>query len=320
MLTKRAPDCGACLQQAARLDLLVALGQTLFSAGMGFLSGSMALHAFALQSLGDMLTKTANLLSIRTARRPPSPNFPYGYGKIQFLSAFFIGVSLLLGALFFQYENLSHLNQGMVEVPGRLGILAALVSGLVCEIMYSYMDCVGRENNNLAITASAWDNRSDALSSLAALAGILLANLGFPWADHLAALGVSLLVIRTGFRITSTAARGLLDAVVPTEVLSQVRVMVAETPEILECLALRGRPMGDHWEIDLQVAVAGTLTTEQTHRVENTLINRIVREVKHTGHVHISFVPQNGDSLPSRPAVPPAHTPTPLSDLAREAS
>jgi divalent metal cation (Fe/Co/Zn/Cd) transporter len=68
---------------------------------MGMTTGSAGLHAMALQELADVITKGANWLSIIAAKKRPTARFPYGYGKLQFLSALIMGIMLSSGAALF---------------------------------------------------------------------------------------------------------------------------------------------------------------------------------------------------------------------------
>ncbi|HIJ83717.1 MAG TPA: cation transporter [Magnetococcales bacterium] len=285
------PECVECVLKAAKMDLIVVAGQALFTGAVGFLAGSVALHAFALQFLGDLLAKSVNFWGIRASIRPATKDFPYGYGKIQFLTALFVGLALLAGSVSFMSYNVIHLHEGMVSVPSGLAIVGAMLTGVVCELMYRYMSCVGRENNNLVITAAAWDNRNDALSALLILLGVVATQLGALWADHLAALGVSILVIRAGLVIVTDAVKGSLDVRAPEHVLKEVEKVVDTLPEIKRKMDFRGRRLGDTWELDLRLGVDEGLSVTRLHRLEIELIHRIYQKVPHTGHVHVSFVP-----------------------------
>ncbi|MBF0146043.1 MAG: cation transporter [Magnetococcales bacterium] len=288
---RRKPECVDCVFKAAKLDLAVVAGQALFTGAIGFLTGSVALHAFALQFVGDLLAKSVSFIGIRASIRPPTEDFPYGYGKIQFLTALFVGLALLLGAVSFMAFNVIHLHEGMVSAPSGLAIPGTLLTAAVCELMYRYMSCVGRENNNLVITAAAWDNRNDALSALAILVGVVASKLGATWADHLAALAVSLLVIRAGLVIVTDAVKGLLDVTAPEHVLHEVEEVVGMVPEIRDRIDFRSRRLGDTWELDLRLGVDEGLSVTRLHQLEIELIHQIYQHVPHTGHVHVSFVP-----------------------------
>ncbi len=294
----RKLTCGDCVMKSVRLDLAVAAGQAVFNGALGSLAGSVALHAFALQFLGDLLGKSVNYLGIRASIRPADADFPYGYGKIQFLTALFVGLVLLVGSISFMYYNIIHLHEGKVAAPSGLAIVGTLLTGAVCEVMHRYMSCVGRENNNLVITAAAWDNRNDALSALAILLGVVAAWLGMTWADHLVALVVSLLVMRAGLMIVTDAVKGLLDARAPEHILKEVEEIVDFLPEVRCKKSLRGRRLGDTWELDIVLGVDQGLSVTQLHHLESNLIKQIYQQISHIGHVHVSFIPNSeGDAV-----------------------
>ena len=163
---------------------------------MGYITGSAGLHAMALQELADIITKGVNWLSVIAAKKPPTARFPYGYGKLQFLSALVMGILLSFGAAIFIFYNVQHINSNLVAPPSQFAILAAIMVGITGEIAYRIMDCAGKKNNNMAIMAAAMDNRMDAIASLMVLVGALLSNFGWFVADHIAALAVAVLVIR----------------------------------------------------------------------------------------------------------------------------
>ncbi|MBF0463110.1 MAG: cation transporter [Magnetococcales bacterium] len=284
--------CQACRMQAVWWDLLIALGDAVFMTLMGWITGSMALHAQGLQSLGDFFNKGVTLISVKTAAKPPSRRFPYGFGKIQFLSAAFVGSSLFLGSLAFIYGNLRHINQGLFSAPSYVALLGPLLSMAASFIMYRYLTCVSEQNNNLALTAAALDNRQDLFATGALLLGVLFSILGWPVADHAAAILVSLFTVQIGFSIASRAVHGLLDGTIPDRVLRQIRAVTLQVPGVLGVTRLRGRMLGESWEVDLQILVDGLLPTGDTHQTAQSVRQAILQQVKYTESVHISILPQ----------------------------
>jgi cation diffusion facilitator family transporter len=283
--------CRQCRDTAALTDLLTALALAVFKNGLGILTNSMALQAHALHSLADFLTKGINLVSIRLSTQPPSPRFPYGYGKAQFLSANLIGVSLVLGSLVFLWHNLQHLSAGAVTPPLPAAMIGAVVSAVTAEVMHRYLSCVGRRNNSPAILAAAADNRGDALSSLAVLAGVALSLAGWRIADHLAAILVSLLVLRVGARVAWTSIHGLMDASLPVEVLAQAREIAAGESGVIGVDEIRGRRLGETWALDLRLQIPASLSASELHHLSTTLRQRLNDRLPHAAEVHIAFVP-----------------------------
>ena len=272
-------------------DLLTALGLAVFKYLLGVLTNSMALQAHALHSVADFLTKSVNLASIILSNKPSTKLFPYGYGKIQFLSANFIGVSLTIGSLAFLWYNVHHVTDGRVEAPLPGALIGAMVSAATAEIMHRYLSCVGRRNNSPAVLAAAADNRGDALSSLAVLAGVALSLLGWRVADHLAAILVSLLVLRVGLTVAWNSIHGLMDGSIGSAVLEQVHEIAASHAGVLKVDGIRGRRMGETWALDLCLTVPATMSAAESHALAEALRRRVVGRLHHVADIHIAFVP-----------------------------
>ncbi len=289
-MRKRA-ECRRCRDIAAWIDLCTALGLAAFKYALGVLTNSMALQAHALHSLADFLTKSINLASIKLSSRPATPLFPYGYGKAQFLSANIIGVCLILGSLAFLWHNLHYVSVGGLEPPLPAALIGALVSAATAELMHRYLSCVGLRNNSPAVLAAAADNRGDALSSLAVLAGVALSLMGWRVADHLAAILVSLLVLRVGVTVTWSSIIGLMDGSLPADVLAQARTIAAGHEGVVAVEDVRGRRMGETWSLDLRLCIRPDLTAVESHELAGRLRTRLMDRLHHAAEIHIAFVP-----------------------------
>ncbi len=283
--------CRECRDTAAWTDLLTALGLAVFKNVLGVMTNSMALQAHALHSFADFLTKSINLASIKLSSQPPTRHFPYGYGKVQFLSANIIGVCLMLGASVLLWHTIHHVSVGDVEPPLPAALIGALVSAVTAEVMHRYLSCVGVRNNSPAILAAAADNRGDALSSLAVLVGVGLSLLGWRIADHLAAILVSLLVFRVGVRVAWTSIYGLMDGSLPVAVLDEVRGIAAGHGGVVAVEDVRGRRMGETWSFDLRLRIPASLTVVESHDLAQGLRKRLVERMNHATDIHIAFEP-----------------------------
>ncbi|MEI8395114.1 MAG: magnetosome biogenesis CDF transporter MamB [Rhodospirillaceae bacterium] len=288
---RKRVSCRQCRDTAAWTDLSTALGLAVFKNLLGYLTGSMALQAHALHSFADFLTKSINLASIKLSSKAPTRLFPYGYGKIQFLSANIIGVSLTLGSLAFLWHNLQHLNDGHIKPPLPAALIGAILSATIAEIMHRYLSCVGRRNNSPAVMAAAADNRGDALSSLAVLAGVALSLAGWTFADHLAAILVSVLVFRVGVTVAWNSIHGLMDGSISEDVLNEARQIAAGEPDVLEVEELRGRRMGETWALDMRLRIPAGLTATESHALATKLRETMTERLRHAAEIHIAFVP-----------------------------
>ncbi|MBF0143023.1 MAG: cation transporter [Magnetococcales bacterium] len=283
--------CRQCAGQAARLDFFVTLGETLFSVLMGLMTGSAGLRAMALLTTGDVLSKGINWMAVRFSQRQPTARFPYGYGRIQFLSALFIGVFLAGGAVLFLLHDLRHLQGGPIEQPGGLAALSALLLAASSGLMYRIMACAAAQNIDPGIHAAALDNRVDFWSSVAVLVGALLTHFGFLMADRLMALVIAALVIKLGIGLVVDAVQGLLDIGLPVEIQRQVAQLVKSAPGVAGVKHLRGRRMGGSYEIDLEVRLPGECSVREAHAIRTELSRTIRMKVRYVDAIQISFCP-----------------------------
>lgn len=283
---RKPEECRACAVEAGWMDLFNTLGQAVFRTLLGLVSGSMALAAQGLYSIGDFLTKCITLVSIKLAQRPPNKHFPFGYGKVQFLSSAVVGFSVLGGGIYLGVRSLLLIDTD-ADVPGGIALVGVILSAAASALMSRYLHCVSRQNNSIAFEAAAMDNRVDTISSLAVLAGIAIANLGLPAADRLAAVAVSILVIRAGSKIAIEAVKGLLDVSVPQDILADMRRLCRLTVGIQEVKLVRGRSIGESWEIYIQVAIAKTVTAGEAEHIINLLRSKIHQSYPQVQHVWI---------------------------------
>ncbi|MBF0154418.1 MAG: cation transporter [Magnetococcales bacterium] len=289
--------CRACRDFAIVMDIVVNLAQTLFLGLMGSLTGSMALHALALHALGDFLGKGITFISLKIASWTPTPAFPYGFGKLQFLASGVVGVGLCTGSALLLAENVRHINERLVESPGVLSIMAALIGLVSSEIVYRFQRCTGERNNSPIIKAAAADNRADALSFGLVAVGLLLAILGIPIADHIAATLVSILIIKMGLEIVAESFHGLMDAALPGNVMEQIHQTIKNWHDLVTVETLRGRKLGDRWEINLTLRVPATWTTMDAHVQTQQLRELIHRHIPHTGDVLIAILPSQEEMV-----------------------
>ncbi|MBF0126195.1 MAG: cation transporter [Magnetococcales bacterium] len=284
--------CPRCVVQAGWTDLACSVSQAVFRTLLGWISGSMGLILQGLYSFGDALAKGVTLISVQIAKRPPSKTFPFGSGKVLFVSSLTIGVGLLLGGLSLGLTSFSELG-AVRAAPSLFTVLGVLLSAAASELMHRYLRCVARQNRNSALDSSARDNRLDAFSSVLVLLGIVLSNLGMPAADHIAALLVALMVLRIGSMITWDAIKGLLDVTVSREVLAEIARTARMTSGIQDIKLIRGRSLGESWEIYMHVTLDETLTVREGHEIVAAMKKNVQAAFVQVHHVWVITIPHS---------------------------
>lgn len=283
--------CKSCRDEVIWWAIFVNIAQTTYKGLLGVMSGSAALVADSMHSGADVVASIVTMASVKISKRASNEDYPFGFGNVQFISSSVVGLILIVGAMYLMYESVIKIVSGDITEPSVLALLGAIVSVIVNELMYRYQSCVGKENNSPAIIANAWDNRSDALSSLGVLVGIAIAVLGFPIADTLAAFVVAILVAKIGVELNIDAVNGLMDTSVEMDVLVDVYDIAARTPLVKEVQYLRGRNVGEDVHLEICLCVDGDLKVYECDFIVDAVKENIFSDIKHVTDVQVIIIP-----------------------------
>eukprot|EP00440_Ansanella_granifera_P003455 gb/GFBE01003751.1/.p1 GENE.gb/GFBE01003751.1/~~gb/GFBE01003751.1/.p1 ORF type:complete len:290 (+),score=58.30 gb/GFBE01003751.1/:1-870(+) len=175
---------------------------------------------------------------------------------------------------------------------GGLAVFACLVSLVTKEALYHATVRVGRDIKSQTLIANAWHHRSDALSSVAALAGVAGCLAGMPVLDPLSGLLVSGMVAKAGIEIGWESVLEVAEKVDSDDaVLHAVRKIAAATEGVLGIRRLRSRRMGPYSLVDLHIDVDPHISVSAAHHVAERLRHAIVSSERHVSEVLVHVEP-----------------------------
>ena len=135
----------------------------------GWLSQSQALVADGIHSLSDLVTDLFVLIAANNARQAPDKNHPYGHLRFETLTTVILGVVLIVVATGIVFEAF---NAELSPTVTWYGLAAVVLTIVVKEAIFHYTNRAGKKIGSKLLIANAWHSRSDALSSIAVLAGL----------------------------------------------------------------------------------------------------------------------------------------------------
>ncbi|CAK0757437.1 Magnetosome protein MamB [Gammaproteobacteria bacterium] len=289
------PHCAQCRNQVEWYVLAGNSGLVVFKGFLGVMSGSAALIADTFHSFADVLATIFTLFSLKVSARSPDHLHVYGYGKIQHISSGMIGLLLLGGSIFILIGSAFDIVRGTYAVPKSVALLGAFFAILANEIMFRYESCVARENNSPAIMANAWDNRSDALSSIGVLIGLIFATLlGFPIADPVTAVLIAIVIIKIAVTLIVEAINNLMDATPDFVKSSDLFAIILKFPSVTGINYLRARSLGEDFYVEADVRVEPTLKVYEGDLIVATLEDQIRNKLEHIGGIQIYLSPEGG--------------------------
>jgi cation diffusion facilitator family transporter len=245
---------------------------------VGLVGSSYALIADGIESLADCVSSLIVWKGLSVARLKPDHEHPYGHGKAEAVAALLAGIGLLVSALIIAYNALneilsSHTVPAAFTVPALIGII------LIKEALYRYTLCNAREHDSHALQAEAWHHRSDSLTSLGVLAGILVAVLTGPayaWADDVAACLVTLLIIYNAARIIRPAVDELMDRRIEDENHRTILSLIRGVLGVIEVETLIVRRSGRHYLVDTHIEVDPLIPVEEGHRIAHRVKDQLL--------------------------------------------
>lgn len=264
----------------------------------GFVGRSSAMVADAVHSLSDFISDVIVLVFVKIAGKPKDKGHKYGHGKFETLATMIIGLLLIgagIGLMINGIESvIRSLNGDTLERPTMLALIVAIVSILSKEWLYRYTIREGNKLNSQAVIANAWHHRSDAVSSLGTLIGISGAMfLGDKWRilDPIAAIVVSILIIKSGYDIVKPCISELLEASLPEEKEKEIISLVTGVPGIIYVHNLRTRRIGNGIAVDLHAKMDGNLSLNEAHEKATEAENAIRRKFGDNSIINIHMEP-----------------------------
>lgn len=264
----------------------------------GIFGHSAAMVADAVHSLSDLITDAIVVVFVYISNRPEDKDYDYGHGKYETLAAVLVGVILLLVGLGVLWDGAGRIllvaRGGVLESPGLIALWAALFSIASKELVFRYTIYKGRRLGSQAVVANAWHHRSDALSSVGTAAGIGGAILlGKSWTvlDPIAAVIVSLFIIKMAFQSLVPCIGELLEKSLPEETEKEIEGIVLSVDGVSEPHHLRTRRIGNHYAIEIHVRMDGRIPLFQAHQTATDIERKLKGLYGEDTHVGIHVEP-----------------------------
>lgn len=256
---------------------------------VGLAAGSMALVADGIHSISDMATDLVVLLGVYFGSKKPDTEHQYGHGKIETFSAIGIAFVLVVVGLGMIYKAAINIVASEPAKPGMFVVVIALFSILAKELLYQITKKVAVAVHSPALYANAWHHRSDALSSVVVVVGLVSVMLGFVHGDRIAAMFVGLMIILVGVRVIIDNLHELVDVAVDENTVSQIKQIILSKEQIRQWHKLRTRTVGREVFLDLHILVDPDLSVSASHAIaeslEESLHEQIIRPVNITVHI-----------------------------------
>lgn len=274
----------------------------------GILGGSAAMIADAVHSLSDFMTDFVVVIFVKLSAKPQDEDHDYGHGKYETLATAFIGILLFFVGAMIMYNGAMSIYSAfkgeVLPVPGAVALIVALMSIALKEWAYRFTVKVGKEVDSQAVIANAWHHRTDSFSSVATAAGVGAALiLGEKWAvlDPVAAVLVSVFILKTAYDLICQAVGELLEKSLPPDVEQRIVKIAESEPQVSDIHGLKTRRIGSRIAIEMHLRMPGNITLYHAHCHASNIEDALKNEFGPTTHISLHFEPQKIDGKYQEP-------------------
>lgn len=264
----------------------------------GIVGRSAAMVADAVHSLSDFVTDIIVVAFVRISGKPEDEGHDYGHGKYETLATaiiglilFFVGIGIMFNGAKSVFDTI---NGKPLAAPSILALTVAALSILLKELLYRYTIHKAKGLNSQAMIANAWHHRSDAFSSIGTFIGIGGAIcLGEQWRilDPLAAIVVSIFIMRVAVQLLKPCVDELLERSLPAETENIILEIIRSFPEVSEPHHLRTRRIGNRLAIEVHIRMNGNTPLAEAHSLASEVEKRLKYEFGKDTHIGIHMEP-----------------------------
>ena len=265
--------------RALKISLFILLGTSVLQLAVVLVSGSVALLADTIHNFSDALTAVPLWIAFVLGRRVASRRYTFGFGRAEDLAGLFIVAVVVLSAIVAAWQSIDRLFNPQ-PLHNLWWVLAAGVVGFIGnEAVAIYRIRVGQRIGSAALVADGVHARTDGFTSLAVVVGAIGVMLGFPLADPIVGLLISVAIIFLLWGTVRSIGGRLMDAIEP-ELVARAESALSATPGVLGVSRLQLRWVGHRLQGAAVITVADTalsqsesIVHEAEHRIGQALPN-----------------------------------------------
>ena len=267
---------------------------SILKAFAGIVAHSSAMISDAIHSMSDVCSTIIVLIGIRIASKEPDKEHPYGHERMECVAAIVLAMILFMTGLGIGIDAMQTIAEGnyaQLQVPGKLALIAAVVSIICKEAMYWYTRYYAKRIDSGALMADAWHHRSDALSSVGAFVGIGGAMMGFPVMDTVASLVIFFFIAKAAYEIFKDAMDKMVDRSCDEETELEIRNCVLCHQEVQGIDMLQTRIFGNKIYVDVEILLDGSYTLQAAHDIAETVHDDIEQNFPKVKHIMVHVNP-----------------------------
>jgi len=246
----------------------------------GIVSGSIALVADAWHTLSDSQTSIFVVAAAKLASKKPDKGHPFGHGRWELVAAIIIAFLLIFIGYEFLISSIERFRNRESVNYGTIAIVVTAGSIIIKELLAQYAFHIGKKTNNPVVTADGWHHRSDSLSSVVVLIGIIVAKytVDIWWMDSVLGMFCALAIFFAAFQIMRESVTRLLGEEPDADFLEKLDSAISEIyGHDLKLHHIHLHNYITQKELTLHIRLNKSMTIEEGHKI-STIIEDMIEE------------------------------------------
>lgn len=261
-----------------------------FKYAVGMLSGSLSIIADAWHSLSDCISSIIVIIGGIFSKKPADKEHPFGHGRIELITSFIVGIMLIFIGYTFFVEAIKNLLNKQTASFNKMSVIAMIVSIIIKELLAQYSFWAYRKSGAKSLYADAWHHRSDSVTSVIILVGILIGK-NFWQLDAILSIIVSVVIFIAAFDVIKSSIKPLIGEYPSEDIINGIK-------NIADKLNLNGESLhhfhihvyGSHTEITFHIRFPKDMTVFEAHNMATAFENAIREKLSIEATIHIEAI------------------------------
>jgi cation diffusion facilitator family transporter len=279
-------------KKAISLSLIVGIGLFIGKLSAYFITDSAAIFSDAAESIVNIFAASMALYSILLSSKPADESHRYGHGNVEFFSAGFEGMLILIAAIVIIYQAVTDIIAGPQLKSLNIGVAVIASAGLISLALGTYLIRTGKNTNSLTLIADGKHILTDSVTSIGVVVGIILVIFtDYVILDPIMAIIIALNILYTGYRLIRESIGGLMMETDPAIIDKISNILSANRKDHwIDVHELRYWQSGDTIFIDFHLILPYFFTIEQSHKDEKYIDEKLMSEFANSQiKIHLDY-------------------------------
>jgi len=250
-----------------------------FKAIVGILSHSIAIVLDAVNNLSDAASSLITIIGTKLAGREPDKKHPFGYGRIEYLSAMIISVIVLYAGITSFTESVKKIISPDTPDYSRATLIIVAAGVLVKIVLGRYVKSVGEKVNSDSLVNSGEDASLDAVISASTLVAAVIFLLTKVSLEAWLGAIISVVIIKAGIEMLTDTLSKILGERADADLAKEIKEAVLSFTDVRGAYDLVLNNYGpDTYNGSIHIEVPDTYTAEELDELIRSITLKVYKE------------------------------------------